>query len=156
MEAQLKTQDLRIGNLVTIDNPNAWLKLKDIPLIVTGVNNLITEDEKKMFPHSDGKVWMKGEYETYGQFSQFVSPIPLTEEWMLKFGFENSYRSDFTVTMQHATNDKFGIKINVSTGMSLVYLGIPIRIEFVHQLQNLYFALTGEELTIKEKSCEEK
>lgn len=75
--------------------------------------------------------------------------VKLTEERLLKFGFENSYRSDFTITMQHVTNDKFGIKINVSTGMSLVYLGIPIRVEYVHQLQNLYFALCGEELELK-------
>ena len=28
-----------------------------------------------------------------------------------------------------------------------VYL--PVRIDYVHQLQNLFYALTGEELTIK-------
>lgn len=78
-----------------------------------------------------------------------LEPIPLSEDVLLKLGFENSYRSDYTITMHHKTNDKFGIKINNATGISLVYLGIPIRVEYIHQLQNLYHALTGEELTFK-------
>lgn len=37
----------------------------------------------------------------------------------------------------------------VLTGRHLCYKEYNIEIKYVHQLQNLYFALTGEELTIK-------
>ena len=69
-----------------------------------------------------------------------LKPIPLTEEWLLKFGFD---KIDFQFI-------KNGIKLFPIR--DLYYRGnFPIKsdIKYVHQLQNLYFALTGEELIIK-------
>lgn len=67
---------------------------------------------------------------------------------MLKFGFEKTMAWTYY--------------INLVGGLNLVYYlgekGFSIgfknysdfsNLEYVHQLQNLYFALTGEELTIK-------
>jgi len=78
-------------------------------------------------------------------------PIPLTEEWLVKFGFEivsgfatkSTERCQFQVGM--ITEEKWQIEFAI--GMILVWN--IFNIEYVHQLQNLYFALTGEELTIK-------
>ena len=80
-------------------------------------------------------------------------PVPLTEEWLIKFGFKyNGWNYDFKNYVFHAQgknekgeffNTEFGIKNNGIT------FNISYNLEFVHQLQNLYFALTGEELTIK-------
>ena len=72
----------------------------------------------------------------------YIEPIPLTEEWLKRIEWDNSLFqiTDFTV-------------ITFSFGALWINLGgnyKPRRIEFVHQLQNLYFALTGQELTIKE------
>jgi hypothetical protein len=72
--------------------------------------------------------------------SDKLKPIPLTEEWLLKFGFD---KIDFQFI-------KNGIKLFPIR--DLYYRGnFPIKsdIKYVHQLQNLFFALTGEELTIK-------
>ena len=63
-------------------------------------------------------------------------PIPLTEEWLVKFGFENKTKS-FVLN---------NISIKQQTKGYFFYLSIMI--QYVHQLQNLYFALTGEELKI--------
>ena len=79
---------------------------------------------------------------------EYMQPIPLTEEWLLKFGFEWSIR--------HQATHKEGFEFDLN---SLVYGGYSLStwkrgviivesIKYVHQLQNLYFALTGEELTI--------
>jgi len=74
--------------------------------------------------------------------NKIFEPIPLTEEWLLKFGFEK---------IDHIHKDNY-FKKNWLCCESLSfdwrggYIG---RIGYVHQLQNLYFALTGEELTIK-------
>ena len=69
-----------------------------------------------------------------------VKPIPLTEEWLERFGFvyKNGYGYKF----------KYGWISRKDKYWS--YYSLMIKIYYVHQLQNLYFALTAEELTIKE------
>ena len=80
-------------------------------------------------------------------------PIELTEEWLLKFGYGVDREFD------HHFIDNTSIKNEVlrySTYSKLFTIEgdlgdvIEIPLQYVHQLQNLYFALTGEELKIKE------
>jgi hypothetical protein len=86
-----------------------------------------------------------------------LKPIPLTEEWLLKFGFEN-WGTDEYGYMNYVLH-------NVIDGTSNFVIGLsdddPIpmidndlccwsEFKYVHTLQNLYFALTGEELKIKD------
>ena len=68
------------------------------------------------------------------------NPIPLTEEWLLKFGFKKiSEIGDYS-------NGNMTVILAIS---NKIYTLKRKRINHVHQLQNLYFALTGEELTLK-------
>jgi hypothetical protein len=94
-------------------------------------------------------------------------PIPLTEEWLLKFGFFKY--PNIWDTFREEIYDEFQLKITAHT---VILFSIPhinksfircsydkiyrfkenksdYKIEYVHQLQNLYFALIGEELQIK-------
>ena len=81
-------------------------------------------------------------------------PIPLTEEWLIKFGFEPNGGIHFRTIRQSAyiaigNDGSCGLYNSLShfnRGSSYNQL---IDVEHVHQLQNLYFALTDEELTIK-------
>ena len=70
-------------------------------------------------------------------------PIPITEEILLKCGFERHITIDIYPT--------FVLKmINVNDGIVYVCnLGFLNHIKHLHQLQNLYFALTNEELKIE-------
>ena len=81
-------------------------------------------------------------------------PIPLTEEWLLKFGFEKEveYKKKinfsrfhlFQINASNPYNDNENeFKVNFYQSKQTVEL---CRIKHVHQLQNLYFALTNEEL----------
>ena len=72
-----------------------------------------------------------------------IKPIPLTEEWLLKFGFETKDKVFWDVGNFRVGQDRWG-------GYDYVSRRVDIDLKYVHQLQNLYFALTGEELTIKE------
>jgi hypothetical protein len=63
--------------------------------------------------------------------------IPLTEEWLKKFGFDGWDIGNYTMILTNGNFFEFG---NI----------IAQNIKYVHQLQNLYFALTNEELTIIE------
>ena len=91
-------------------------------------------------------------------------PIPLTEEWLLKFGFDKGNYKE--INEKHFVKKSNTIKVIISgVGFWDVYTDYnPYQITFsnglnvitdnrgvnhVHQLQNLYFALTGEELTLK-------
>lgn len=93
--------------------------------------------------------------------SHRVMPIPLTEEVLLNSGFEKiESRQDY---FELSSYDPYnptpeGCRINVFfdfDGVRLWYAfesdGARLirRIHYVHQLQNLYFALTGEELNIE-------
>jgi hypothetical protein len=71
-----------------------------------------------------------------------VKPIPLTEEWLLKFGFEYSDLNGDSGLWKIPPFQIYG-KYN-----QFLY-DYRLDVNYVHQLQNLYFALTGEELTIK-------
>jgi hypothetical protein len=79
------------------------------------------------------------------------SPITLTEEWLLKFGFSNG------ISKGGFTFDKCKLSIHLksySYPNGRTYFNswciLEKQIEYVHQLQNLYFALTDEELTINQ------
>ena len=81
-----------------------------------------------------------------------VQAIPLTEEWLLKFGFvEENYsyvkgvhQQVFSGLMKFDFNERLN-----NWEFSIGNYNDLTRILYVHQLQNLYFALTGEELIIK-------
>ena len=72
-----------------------------------------------------------------------IFPIPLTEEWLLKFGFEEcDSRIPYFRKQSLVTYKQDGI-------FWIDYYNTCIELYHVHQLQNLFFALTNEELTFK-------
>lgn len=78
--------------------------------------------------------------------------IPLTEDWLLKFGFKCVWSgqgegSTFKLSDIYLHSHDF-----VKNFSLVEFQGkdVKIKINSVHQLQNLYFALTGQELKIKE------
>jgi hypothetical protein len=70
-----------------------------------------------------------------------INGIPITEDWLLKFGFE-VYEFDHK-SSQYRYKDRL---IVIRDGFFVDY-GSGVKIKYVHQLQNLIYALTGEELT---------
>jgi hypothetical protein len=91
-------------------------------------NQIVQFDETRM------RILFKGEIK--------YKPIPLTEEWLVKFGFvkdkiDNTYYNDnFTIFLPNFFK----------------YKDSHLRkFKYVHELQNVFFALEGEELIIKTK-----
>ena len=84
-------------------------------------------------------------YEPDNKLVSKSEPIPLTEEWLLEFKAKQ-FGSAFKLQK--------GVKgITIRRHPNGFFLSWPNRftkLEYVHQLQNLYFALTGEELTLSE------
>lgn len=126
----MKARELRIGNLIEWYEPNSGDPLY---VEVIGVS------------HQRIEAMVNGTHQRKHETYQSWKPIPLTEEWLVRFSLnnENNFRKDglqiCTYTME---KDVYCI----DNGMTMIKDGI----KWVHQLQNIYFSLTGEELTIKE------
>ena len=79
-------------------------------------------------------------------------PIPLTEEWLLKFGFEKAPLVDKYLKGYFTYDSKlkyFTYFTDIEDGGYENIIIQKEKLKYVHQLQNLYFALIGEELILK-------
>jgi hypothetical protein len=76
-----------------------------------------------------------------------LRPILLTTEILEKCGFEKEYQSEWTIKYSLIKDGRFGFDWNKSFDWrSRFYAEHFNHIKHLHQLQNLYYALTGEEL----------
>ena len=73
-----------------------------------------------------------------------IEPIPLTEEWLLRFGFEKNGEEWFI----HENNFELVFDEGKYFYTWDYNWCTSFGIKYIHQLQNLYFALTGEELQL--------
>lgn len=91
-----------------------------------------------------------------GCYLDKLEPIPLDEEWFLRFGF--AYKKPYaggqdewagygfwSFNELHLIGNKQGVDVYMDRNTNW-------KIKYVHQLQNLYLALTGTPLTIKTES----
>ncbi len=127
----MKVEELRIGNLLR--DKVTKTELRVIKLTEQDIVTYVID--RSMFPLLDG----------WG-----AEPIPLTEEWKLKFGFEKTEWDNFNSYRLIIGNNDYAIVL-YSDGNCEVGDIITCKIEYVHQLQNLYFALKSEELTFKQQ-----
>ena len=81
-------------------------------------------------------------------------PILLTEEWLLKFDFLRhhlDYSNGVIYIKNVPENNEFEWGVFPNELGSGIQIKNRIKLKYVHQLQNLHFALTGEELTFNFK-----
>ncbi len=125
----MKASGLRIGNLISLSYAtSAFFRITEI-----SKDRCMFYDELNKF--------------TSGTILTYIQPIPLTEEWLLKFGaISNPYKDRYELPVK---NEFIFIDCDQCRTPNLWMAKYP-HIKHVHQLQNLYFALTGEELTLKE------
>lgn len=113
-------QELRLGNWININGNPFQIELPDFNLIA----------------NNNGK-------STY-------EPIELTEEWLLKMALKNT-ETGWEVIYGH--QHRFSVilfKKFASVGISGPFGLIHVKVKYIHQLQNLYHSIVGEELKIKE------
>ena len=125
----MKVNELRIGNYVLNDRVHNTIvgilsENIDIVNLKTKQGNIINSD------------------------IDFIKPIPLTEDWLLKFGYKIHSENPFCEWWKNESKI-VNLKYFIKTG-SLEYAVNRLQLKYVHQLQNLYFSLTQKELTIKE------
>jgi len=76
--------------------------------------------------------------------NDIYKPIPLTDSWLKDFGFDsNPYEDRYEL-------EGFYIQVDKTKGfLDLWVTNCRLDLKHVHQLQNLYYALTGKELEKK-------
>lgn len=119
-------KELRIGNWIYCFNPNE----KGYP------HNLTTQVTLQHFK------LMRDE----GNFNDY-SPIPLTTEILEKCGFKLEYGGQLPDYIQREGFMMYWYEEKLSANFGHVKQ-MDREIQYLHQLQNLYFALTGKELEI--------
>jgi len=118
----MKASELRIGNLVYVKSKGEWVEVEVWDTLFCDIN----EDAAK------------------------VKPIPLTEEFLLKFGFDEvaddcdcwMISKNGQATYIDLIQGEFYYYLEVNTETSII-------VKHVHQLQNLFYSLTGQELNTK-------
>ena len=126
----VSVKELRIGNLV-----------QDVGVL---------EKELTVYKLEDGIITCGDDSFSYPYLSKHLQGIPITPEWLERFGFEYidivlyswanenhmcyEHKEGGFVFMPFCTNDE----------------DCHIRVLYLHQLQNLYYSLTGHDLTINE------
>lgn len=123
----MKAEELRVGNLVKMDG------------------DLVSVD-----------LWLFKELYNNNSVTStlLLSPIPITEDILLKCGFEaESKYDDFKLngvniqscSMRCKTLERFSFYLNLGDEND----ELNNKIDYLHELQNLYYSLTKKELEIK-------
>jgi hypothetical protein len=139
----MKANELRIGNYVIWKDEES----NDAILTVTGIvlNDCIWVEWE----------WENGEKDYTECDFDSLKPIPITEDWLIKLGFYEYDRMGenifFSMKQYNDMNWNLHFNRNILTvSFKDLVWNKSFEIKYLNQLQNLYFALTGEELTIKE------
>jgi hypothetical protein len=116
----MKASELRIGNYLQKASGNGWFEVT-------------IEDLERIDSEMSAS-----------------SPIPITKEWLIRFGFEYHHDTPHPnkVYRKNWSEGHFDLEHIIS-----FYFGgnfISVELKYVNQLQNLYFAITQEELEIND------
>ena len=126
----MKASELRIGNLVDLGNRIAKvIEIAHLGCVVVDLEE--TQDTIEDYERIKG--------------------IPLTEEWLLRFDFTR-HHVDYSNGVIYIKNVPDNTEFEWGVYPNELGSGFQIKnrklLKYVHQLQNLYFALTGEELIL--------
>lgn len=142
----IKINELRIGNFCTVNNKTAC---------ISGlIDNLV------YYVYMDDLISKNADYDLLKPLQESceissIMPIPITEDELVKCGFlysgEDGYykyfrhiETDFCVSY---ANNSFCCNYYDKIG-DIWKNNISVKLEFIHQLQNIYHILTNEELGI--------
>lgn len=112
---------------------------------------LYNSDIKKVSSiHNDNTIRFKDGSSSIGCFiikNKNIKPIPLTEEILLKCGFEKQMAWTFSVDLIGGIRFVYYLGEKGWSLNNKNYSDFP-NLKYLHQLQNLIYAITGEELNV--------
>lgn len=130
----MNTQELRLGNYIYVNNNKVKRRTQIIAITKGGIaeEGGLTLTNNPNYPYN---------FKMIGKSD--IEPIPLAEEHLLSCGFEEQiyekdelpcfYKNGFCISCDSFAKERFIYQTD-------------LEIRHLHQLQNIYFDLTGEEL----------
>lgn len=144
----MKPQELRIGNYVKYNQHVLKIKAINSHKVKGWQDGYITSVDQE--GKSKTAIWA-------------LSPIKITKEWLLDFGFEKivfdseetGYGENYVLNLNSKTKIVFEDDMSFGIENSLIdthWLELEFdKFEGVHELQNLYYALTKKELSKRKR-----
>ena len=132
----MKAEELRIGNFLLFEN----------------------EAQEVSTIHSDNTIRLKKTKDDkchgcYRVDALTIKPIPITEEWLLKLGFKyHAADKNYVIKNKedwHNSIKKMDGDWCYNNDFSDANCYFVREVKYIHQLQNLYYALNEEELKCK-------
>lgn len=126
----LKSNELRIGNLVQKDG---------MIIRVEGIlepMGIINDSRNSM-------IW----------YCRELNGIPITEEWLFRFNFKKDHDWAKQLSAEYKISGSVGITVNNGVYSFWVTHDTSITVKFIHTIQNVFFALKGEELILSNENA---
>lgn len=128
----MEAKNLRVGNYIL--HPNTKLDIV-----------------KEIFAHERYGYAIKTEnchlaYYMMHEGKELIEPVPVTAEWLEKFGFINDKETGYRWFAPNNIDIAYDLDDNCIRISDSWEFG---KRKYVHELQNLFFALTGTELELK-------
>lgn len=122
----MEIRELRIGNYIC--DPNEEIKYHKVEEILKGI-------DKHLISYGFGLIRAGVD---------LIEPIPLTEELIIKCGFERQEYNDYRHPVLIGT-------LTLYEGVAELHISdlYSVWANNLHQLQNLFYSLRGEELEVK-------
>jgi hypothetical protein len=130
----MEAKNLRIGNFIK-DRGNKVIRIDFMEYQESGYS---TKFGQRIFLNDE-------EVHPMTEYTDYAIPIDINEEWLSKLGFTRDDETDYRwyildKSIAYAADDN-SIRIADSWEFG--------KRKYVHELQNLFFALTGNELSIE-------
>lgn len=136
-KTMIQGKEIRIGNYLK-DRGGKVLRVDFIEYVENGFD---TKFGQKMFVEGE-------EVHPITEYSNYAEPVDLSIEWLEKLGFQNVsnlyfYHSDFCCKIEKLSN-RWAVRFVVAPKESITITYI----NYVHQLQNLFYVFKNEELSV--------
>lgn len=151
----MEANEIRIGNIVMVDNPEYHPQLKNVPLRVTKVEERVIN---RTAEYIVGLEHINQEpntyYESYSQYLKFIKPIELTKNFFRRNkratgwceATEMIYIGFLDGAVYECENNESAVHVDICSYGHLEEVKHTL---YIHELQNLYFILTKQEIEVK-------
>lgn len=140
MSEEIKETEIMIGNIVMVDNPKCHPHLKNVPMMLTSIIKRSDLPEYAITVE-----WVQKDiYDVnvdYPQLIRFIRFIPLTEDILIKCGFE---RESFSLGIEYIYNSPY---FYLASRKDAFYY-CERELKYLYQFQNLFKAFTQTDLKV--------
>lgn len=144
----IKAQELRIGNYVKLNNPEYWPQKQGNIMMVTGLDPKrhnenfdwsVSMLDIYNLPFKVSDLWVfAGSIDEISQYTKYIEPIQITEEWLIKLGFKKDsiQHRDNTLTENVYKKGNYYIEFSIPEKIPMLCSNIGGHIAYIADEKN--------------------